>query len=121
MEKYKLLIFTLLTLCFASCVQKSSKKTVIVKLNVVGLKDIKSVGIRGSQKPLSWENDLELKPIIKDSLYEASFSLITGYKFTEGKFTVNGNFELNDKDNRRIIFSENDTTIYEAKFDVAKN
>ena len=104
----------------ASCVQKSGKKIIIVKLNVEGVKDIHSVGIRGNEKPLSWDYDMELKPIKKDTLYEAIFSLITGYKFTEAKFTVNGQFELNEKANRKIIFSDNDTTMYEANFNVAK-
>jgi hypothetical protein len=118
MRNFNLLYATLFVVSFASCVQKSSKKTVIVRLNVGGNTDIKSVGMRGAEKPLSWDNDLELKPIIKDTLYEGSFSIVTGYKFTEGKFTINGNFELNDKDNRRIVFSEKDTTIYEAIYNV---
>jgi putative oxidoreductase len=89
-----------------------------VKLNVQGIPNIQSVGIRGKQKPLSWGADLELKPIIKDTLYSASFSLVTGYKFTEVKFTINNEFELKEKGNRKIFFSEKDSTIYEAKFDV---
>jgi hypothetical protein len=120
MRNYKILFSTILIISYASCVQKSSKKTVIVKLNTASIKDIKSVGMRGSEKPLSWDYDLDLKPIIKDTLYEASFSLVTGYKFTEGKFTINGNFEFNDKDNRRILFSEEDTTVYEATYNIEK-
>lgn len=114
------LLAILCTISLFACVQKSSKKTVIVKLNVAGIKNIQSVGIRGVDKPLSWDYDMELKPISKDSLYTVTFSLVTGYKFTEAKFTVNGQFELNEKGNRKIIFSNSDTTIYEAKFDVAK-
>ena len=102
------------------CVQKSKNKVVVLKLNVENLKNIQTVGIRGNEKPLSWNDDMQLKPIIKDTLYTATFSILTGYKFTEAKFTVNGQFELNEKDNRRIIFSDNDTTVYEAKFDEPK-
>jgi PBP1b-binding outer membrane lipoprotein LpoB len=120
MKNNKLLLATIILFFFTGCVQKSSKKTVLLKLNVEGLKDIRTVGIRGSQKPLSWDYDLELKPIVKDTLYTATFSLVTGYKFTEVKFTVNGQFELNEKDNRKIMFSEADTTVYEAKFDILK-
>ena len=112
------LIILFLIFALTNCVQKSSKKTIIVKLNVEGLKNIQNVGIRGSEKPLSWDYDMELKPIKKDTLYEATFSLITGYKFTEAKFTVDGQFELNEKANRKIMFSDNDTTVYEAKFNV---
>ena len=120
MKNNKLLIITIGIFFFASCVQKSSKKTIIVKLNVEGMKNVQAVGIRGNEKPLSWDYDMELKPIIKDTLYIATFSLVTGYKFTEAKFTVNGQFELNEKDNRKILFSDKDMTVYEAKFDVPK-
>jgi hypothetical protein len=104
-------------LACSSCVQKSSKKTIIVKLNVAGQKDIKSVGIRGNEKPLSWDYNRELVALLKDTLYTDTFSFVTGYKFTEVKFTVNDNFELNDKPNRRIVFAEGDTVVYEAIFD----
>jgi hypothetical protein len=117
MRKYSVL-FVIILAIISSCVQKSSKKTIVLKLNVAGEKNIETVGIRGEQKPLSWDYDLELKPIIKDSLYTATYSFVTGYKFTEAKFTINGQFELNDKDNRRIIFSDTDTTVYMAKFNV---
>lgn len=120
MKKNKHIIILLSFLALTSCVQKSSMKTVILKLNVQGIKNIQSVGIRGNEKPLSWDYDMELKPIIKDTLYTVTFSIVTGYKFTEAKFTVNGQFELNEKNNRHIIFSSKDTTLYEAKFDVEK-
>ncbi len=120
MKNNGLLFIITAALTLSGCVQKSSKKTIVVMLNVEGLKNVQSVGIRGNEKPLSWDYDMELKPIIIDSLYSATFSLLTGYKFTEAKFTVNGQFELNEKSNRRIIFSNKDTTVYEAKFDVAK-
>jgi len=118
MKNNNLCFIILSILVLTSCVQKSSKKTIIVKLNVEGIKNIKYVGIRGNEKPLSWDYDMELKPSLNDTLYTATFSLVTGYKFTEAKFTVNGQFELNEKDNRRIVFSNIDTTIYEAKFNV---
>lgn len=103
---------------FIGCVQESSKKTITVKLHVEGFKNIQKVGIRGNENPLSWDYDLELEPIVNDSLYAATFSMITGYKFTEVKFTVNGEFELNENENRRIIFGDKDTTTFEVKFNV---
>ena len=120
MKINNLIITIILLFAFTSCVQKSSKKTIIVKLNVEGIKNIQTVGIRGKEKPLNWKSDMELKPIIKDSLYTATFSLVTGYKFTEAKFSINGQLEFKDKENRKIVFSEKDTTIYEAKFEVVK-
>ena len=103
---------------FSGCVQKSSKKTIVVKLYVDTIKNIENVGIRGSQKPLSWYKDLKLQPIVKDSVYTTTISLVTGYKFIEAKFTVNGESELDNKDNRKIKLSDKDTIYYEAKFDV---
>lgn len=121
MKQNKLLLVAFIFLFITGCVQKSGKKIIILKLDVGAMKNIKIVGIRGNEKPLSWDADLELKPIVKDSIFSATYSLVTGYKFTEVKFTVNGQFELNEKDNRKIIFATTgDTTIYEAKFDVIK-
>jgi hypothetical protein len=120
MKNYLSLVIIFSITLINACVQPSSKKTVVVRLNVQGQKDIKTVGIRGGEKPLSWDADLALKPIKVDSLYECTFTILTGYKFTEAKFTVNGNFELNDQPNRRIVFSQKDSTIYTATFDVGK-
>ena len=39
------------------------------------------------------------------------------YKATEVKFTLNGDFELKEKDNRRIEFGPVDTAVYWARFD----
>lgn len=100
------------------CVQPSSKKTVTVLLHVNGKDSIQSVGIRGKDQPLSWDYDYELTPVIPDSIYTCTFSLVTGYKYTEAKFTVDGAFELNDADNRKIVFSDSDSTLYEATYDV---
>ena len=78
------------------------------------------MGIRGQGKPLSWDNDFELKPVVKDSLYTATITAVTGYKFAEIKFTVNGDFELKEQPNRRVVFSDKDTTYYNAIFDSNK-
>ena len=116
MKTYQL-IFSIILLAFCTaCVQKSSNKTVVVKLNVQNEKDIKSVGIRGEQRPLSWRSDQEMTAVKKDTTYTTSFSLVTGYKFAEIKFTVNGEFEFNDMPNRKIFFDTKDTTYYEATF-----
>ncbi len=120
MKTYSIILVSLLLLSLANCVQKSYTKTVVVTLKVCNLKDIKSAGIRGQGKPLSWDNDFEMKPLVKDSLYTATITAVTGYKFAEIKFTVNGDFELKDKPNRRVIFSNKDTTYYNAVFDADK-
>jgi hypothetical protein len=103
----------------SSCVQKSYKRTVVFTVDVSQVKNVKKVGIRG-EKPLNWDNDLELKKG-KDSFYKATVTFDTGYKFVECKFTVNGDFELQNQDNRRIDFNEKrDTTFYKATFNSLK-
>jgi hypothetical protein len=99
------------------CVQKTYRKTVVFTLTVQNIKNIKTVGIRGNGKPLSWDKDFEMKPLINDSVYSATATTITGYKFAEIKFTVNGGYELKEKPNRRLNFSDKDTTYYNAVFD----
>ena len=120
MKKYQLLLITLLAWSITGCVQKSYKKTIVVKLTIPDNKDIKTVGIRGNGKPLSWDKDLLLKPLVKDSLYTLTTTVLTGYKFAEIKFTVNGEFELKEGPNRRLVFSDKDTTYYNAVFNSAK-
>ena len=120
MKKYSILLFGFLLLLLAGCVQKSYRKTVVIRLTVPQGKEVKSVGVRGEGKPLSWNADLALTPVEKDSLYTATISTVTGYKFAEIKFTVNGDFELKEKPNRRVMFSDKDTTYYTALFDSDK-
>ena len=120
MKKYSIILISLLLLSLTSCVQKSYTKTVVITLKVSNSKDIKSVGIRGQGKPLSWDNDVEMNPVVKDSLYTATITGVTGYKFAEIKFTVNGDFELKEQPNRRVIFNDKDTTYYNALFDSNK-
>jgi hypothetical protein len=114
------IVFTLfvLSLMTCSCVQKTYKRTVVVTLDVSKVDNIQSVGLRGNGKPLSWESDYPMQEVVKDSLYKAIITTETGYLFAEGKCTVNGNFELLDKPNRRINFDlTNDTTFVDFTFD----
>ena len=93
--------FALVILLFTSCVQKSYNRTVVYTLDVSELKDVKKVGIRGENNPLSWQNDLAMKEIVKDSLYTITVTGETGQLFTEVKFTVNDEFW----DKRRFLAS----------------
>ncbi|MFN8274843.1 MAG: hypothetical protein U0X58_08190 [Flavobacteriaceae bacterium] len=94
------------SLVLTGCVQKTKTQKVVYTLNVSGVKNIETVGVRGADSPLSWETDWVMKPIVKDSLYQAEVTYLTGYKVTEVKFTVNGNFELQNQENRKIRFDE---------------
>jgi hypothetical protein len=120
MKKYQLILITMLAWSASSCVQKAYKKTIIIKLTIPHTKDIKTVGIRGNGNPLSWDKDFELKPLVKDSIYTMTTTVLTGYKFAEIKFTVNGEFELKERPNRRLVFSDRDTTYYNAVFNLEK-
>jgi hypothetical protein len=105
-------------LLLTSCVQKTYKRVVVVTLDVSKVKNIESVGIRGEGKPLSWESDYPMQEVVKDSLYKAIITSETGYLFAEGKCTINGNFELQNKPNRRILFdTKKDTTYVNLVFD----
>jgi putative oxidoreductase len=115
MRKISLMI---ILLALASCVQPSYNKTVVVTLDVSALKNIQSVGIRGEGKPLSWEADYPMTEVVKDSVYRAIITTKTGYLFATYKCTVNGNFELQEQPNRRIIFdTKKDTTYVDLVFD----
>lgn len=116
MKIINILYFVIFGLLISSCVQESYNQAVTVILDVFGIKDIKSVGLRGDGIPLSWDEDFEMKPLIKDSLYTTTFSVKTGYLFAEIKFVVNGEFELKDKDNRQVYFDKSRKTIYKATF-----
>jgi hypothetical protein len=63
------------------------------------------------------DSDLAMQPVVKDSLYMGFITTLTAYKFANIKFTVNGEFEWKDPPNRRLAFSDKDTTYYNAVFD----
>lgn len=111
--KYTYLFFMVIFL--NACVQKAYKRTVTFILHTEHINNIQTVGIRGAT-PLSWRKDTPMNVVKKDSLYTITLTGETGYKFTEIKFTINNEFELQGKDNRRIFFSDKDTTYYEATF-----
>ena len=116
MKNIVTIIAIVFSLLMTSCVQKTYKKTVVFTLDTSEIKNIKKVGIRGNDKPLSWDYDTEMNEIKKDSLFQITITGETGYKFTEVKFVVNDTFEFQNEDNRRVLFSEKDTTFYNAKF-----
>ncbi len=118
--RYKKYITFLWLFIANGCVQKTYTKTINFILDVKDVKNIKTVGIRGNDKPLNWNYSAEMTPEKKDTTYILSATFLTGYKFTEVKFTVNDEFELKDKSNRRIFFTDKDTTIYKAIFNAGE-
>jgi hypothetical protein len=109
-----LLIIAIVSL--TSCVQKTKKYSITLLVDVSAMKDIKNIGVRGNDKPFSWDYDTEMEVVKKDSLYKTTFTIETGRLCTELKFTVNGEFELQNKDNRKVYFNQNGETVYKAKF-----
>lgn len=107
---------TLILFLLHGCVQKTYKKTVVYLLDVSKQTAVTNVSIRGNDKPLEWKSDTQMTAVIPDSLYKFVATYYTGYKFTEVKFVVNDEFELQDQNNRKIIFSDKDTTTYTAVF-----
>jgi PBP1b-binding outer membrane lipoprotein LpoB len=118
--KTNILLIAIIIFTLTSCVQKSYNRKVTLLLDVSGNKDIKTVGIRGENKPFSWNEDVAMEVVKKDSLYKKTFEMNTGRLCTELKFTVNGEFELQDQENRKVYFAENGETIYKAKFNKSK-
>jgi hypothetical protein len=110
------IIALLLSLILTSCVQKTYQRIVVFTLDASEIKNIKTVGIKGNDKPLSWSKSSEMRAIKKDSLYQSTITFETGYTFTEIKFMVNDSLEFENQDNRRVNFSTTDTTFYKAKF-----
>jgi hypothetical protein len=105
----------MLLLAALSCVQSTRTRVAVLTLDVSGKGPITTVGVRGEGNPLSWDTDYPMTELVKDSLYTVTITGQTPYDFTEIKFTVNGQFELENKDNRRLVFT-GDTTFYTAKF-----
>lgn len=118
MKTLSLLLGLALAALLPACVQKATDKTVVYLLDVSGHPNPGLVGLRGRDKPLNWNSDQPLALVKKDSLYRAVVTIHTGYKATEVKFTLNGEFELKNQDNRRVEFGPSDTTVYRARFDV---
>jgi hypothetical protein len=100
----------------SACVQEAYDRVVVYDVDVSALKDVRDVGVRGDDAPLSWEQDRAMTMVVKDSLYRVTVRYRTGYLVTKAKFTVNGNFELQGKPNRRVQFAVGDTTFYKARF-----
>ena len=119
MKTIKLLLVSFVMLSAISCVQKSYVRTVNFVVNVSRMQNVKTVGIRG-EKPLNWDYDTQMVMVKKDSVYKATVTFETGYKFVEVKFTVNGDYELKDKPNRKVFFSNTGETNYNAIFEETK-
>jgi len=107
----------LLVLCMYGCVQKTYKRTVVYRLTVSSSDSTTKVSVKGKDEPLNWDEGKTLEKV-DSNVYQTTVTYKTGYLFTEVKFIVNGNFELNNEPNRVVNFREGDTTFYNAVFGV---
>lgn len=115
-NQYLNLAIVLVSICLIGCVQKSYDRTIVFSLKANGIQRIENVGIRGNDRPLNWENDFPMYYDAKDDSYKANVTMNTGYLFTEFKFVVNGEFELQNQENRKLLFKAKDTIFYTAEF-----
>lgn len=113
---YLLILLTILIV--SSCVQETKPKTIHFKLDMKGVEAISKVGVRGGEKPLSWEETLLLTDDNNDSIYEGTIKLNSASFGIEFKFVnQNDQFELHEQKNRGIKFEYRPETImYEAVF-----
>lgn len=118
MKTIQIISTLILVSIFTSCVQKTQKRTVVFTLDVSKTEGIKTVGIRGWDNPLSWDKDYPMKAIVKDSLYQVTFTGETGRICSEFKFSINDKLELDGKENRKLYFDmKSDTTKVSFVFD----
>ena len=111
-----------LSIALSGCVQPAYDRTIVYELDTTGVSNVQSVGVRGRDKPLSWNTDVAMAQGVPGGPYVVAITYRTGYLVTEVKFTMNGEFELANKDNRIVRMSRTstggDTTVYRAKYNV---
>jgi hypothetical protein len=104
--KYKIWSMATLILFFASCVQPTHRYEVEFELMIPMGTAVESVSIHGQDYPLSWEKEMPLTRKAGDSVYTVKVPFQTGYLYTEYKYKLNGEYELKEQENRRIVFQE---------------
>jgi putative oxidoreductase len=106
------------------CVQAAYDRTVVYRVDVSALPNVSSVGLRGEDQPLSWDQDTPMMPVPDSAgLYTATVTTRTGRLITDVKFVVNGRFEFSDaknQENRKVPLPRTtaggDTLLYRAVF-----
>lgn len=119
-QKYILkgILFICLTVLISSCVQRTKKQKVDFFVDARDIKNVNSIGVRGSTPPLNWNQNFELKDDNNDSIYTGTIVFDIPYDFVELKLVKNEDqFELNNQPNRRLIFDKSGDTKYQLKFD----
>jgi hypothetical protein len=117
MKKIATLII-LITFVFTNCVQKEYEKKVTFIVDVNGVENIESLGIRGDFLPNKWRKSYPLTDKNKDGIYEVTFNEKTAVYGITFKFVKNGvDYELKDEENRQIVFEyKPEIIVYKTKF-----
>ncbi|WP_075343545.1 CBM20 domain-containing protein [Tenacibaculum agarivorans] len=109
-------------LCIAiilgSCVQKQHLKTVTLKVDVRGIEDVQTIGVKGNFTSPSWKVEMPLTDEDGDGIFEAELSQETAVHAIEFKFVKNNSiYELQGEPNRVLKFEyEPETIFYVTKF-----
>ena len=119
-QKSNLIIICLclsLGYCMLSCVQATKKQTVHFEVDARQEADLSSISVRGSLAPLNWNDNFELSDEDQDSIYTGSITFDIPYDYVNIKFVKNAEqFELDNQDNRKLVFDKSQTTTYQAIF-----
>ena len=117
---YTYILFTsMISSLLVSCVQETHIKKVSFEVNMKGVQNFESVGIRGDIKPLSWQETSLLSDDNNDSIYTSTLEFDTAGNQLNFKFVINGEvFELDGTDNRVLPFEyKMEELIYSTSFD----
>ena len=94
-----------ISISFASCVQKEHLKTVTFSVDMNGIENVESVGIKGDFTDQPWRQTVPLSDENGDGIYEITFNRETAAYGIEFKFVKNENqVELKGLDNRELVF-----------------
>ncbi|AWH86394.1 hypothetical protein HYN59_15320 [Flavobacterium album] len=99
-----------------SCVQPTTTRNITFTLSAKGIPPGSTASVRGGDKPLSWQQDT---PMQLDSIagqYRLTVTMATGYRFTEYKYVVNGQFEFPEGANRKAVFGADKEVVLNDTF-----
>jgi len=123
MKNYIKIASVLLIMTFSNCVQEEHEKKVTIQVDMNGVDNLESVGIRGDFLPNQWRETVPMTDHNNDGIYEISFSEKTAVYAIEFKFVKNNKeYELEGKDNRQLVFEyKPETIVYKAKYNNNKD
>lgn len=106
----RILLFSLVALL--SCQTSKSQINEITFKVAIDKSDInKTITLRGSIAPLSWDEDHPLTDTDGDGIYETSITFNTDKRNVKYKFLVDGTSELEGSDSRRLWFKSVPKTV----------